>query len=97
MMGIKVVFPGPLSTIQDAGRIGFLRAGITSSGVMDQEAYKAANQLVGNQSGEAVIEATLMGPTLEFEEDAIVAVTGADMCPQVDGIGAAMYEPIYIK
>ena len=96
-MGIKVLFSGPLSTIQDAGRFGFLKAGVTTSGAMDLHAYEQANELVGNQDGEAVIEATLMGPTLAFEEDTLIAITGADMSPQVDGREIPMYQPVWIK
>jgi len=41
--------------------------------------------LVGNDEGAAVLEAVFMGPELEFTSDALVAVTGADLPPKVDG------------
>lgn len=96
-MAIKVLFSGPLSTIQDGGRFGFMKAGVTTSGAMDLQAYNAANELVGNTAGEAVIESTLMGPTLEFEEETVIAMTGADMDPRVDGKEIPLYQPVWIK
>lgn len=95
-MGIKVVFAGSLSTIQDKGRFGYLKAGIGTSGVMDHEAYETANYLVGNENGKAVIEATLFGPTLQFEEEAICAVTGADMGMKLDDMEIDTYKSFYV-
>ena len=45
----------------------------------------AANLLVGNAEGAAVLEAVFMGPELEFSDDAMVAVTGAELPPKLDG------------
>ena len=58
-MSVKVVIPGPLTTVQDAGRYGYMNSGIGTSGVMDEVSYKKANYLVGNENGEAVLEVTL--------------------------------------
>ena len=55
-MSVKVVIPGPLTTVQDAGRYGYMNSGIGTSGVMDEVSYKKANYLVGNENGEAVLE-----------------------------------------
>ena len=52
---------------------------------MDRFALRAANLLVGNEEGAAVLEAVFMGPELEFTADATVAVTGAELPPKVDG------------
>ena len=57
-MSVKVVIPGPLTTVQDAGRYGYMNSGIGTSGVMDEVSYKKANYLVGNENGEAVLEVT---------------------------------------
>lgn len=96
-MSIKVLSAGPLSTIQDAGRFGYLKSGIGTSGVMDREAYDTANRLLQNTNGEAVIETTLMGPTLLFDQDCICCITGADMMPMLDGQSVPMYQPFLIK
>ena len=84
-MSVKVVNPGLFTTIQDLGRPGYFHLGIPMSGGMDRYALSAANLLVGNDEGAAVLESAFMGPTLEFESDAMVAVTGGEIPPKVDG------------
>lgn len=95
-MGLKVLKPGLLTTIQDAGRYGYRKDGIIVSGAMDAHALKAGNMLVGNTAEEAGIECTLMGPFLLFEAGQLVAITGADLSAEVDGIPVPMWRPIYI-
>ena len=84
-MAIKVLKPGLATTVQDLGRPGYYNIGIPLSGGMDRLATRAANMLVGNDEGAAVLEAVFMGPELEFTADATVAVTGAELPPKVDG------------
>lgn len=84
-MAFKVLNPGLLTTVQDLGRPGYFHLGIPMSGAMDRYALRAANLLVGNPEGAAALEAVFMGPQLEFEVDATVAVTGADLPARVDG------------
>ena len=84
-MAIDVVKPGFATTVQDLGRPGYYHLGIPLSGAMDRYALRAANMLVGNDEGDAGLEAVFTGPELRFTSDAIVAVTGADLPPKVDG------------
>ena len=84
-MAIKVNTPGLATTVQDLGRPGYYHLGIPLSGGMDRFALRAANLLVGNDEGAAVLEAVFMGPELEFTTDATVAVTGAELPPKVNG------------
>jgi antagonist of KipI len=77
--------PGPLTTVQDLGRPGYLRVGIPASGPMDRDAFLLANRLVGNPPGAAALECTLMGARLEFTDERLIAVTGADMAPTLGG------------
>jgi biotin-dependent carboxylase-like uncharacterized protein len=76
---------GPLTTIQDLGRPGHLRVGIPASGPMDREAFLLANRLIGNPDTAAGLECTLIGPRVEFIDERLVAITGADMAPTVNG------------
>ncbi|MFC4004952.1 biotin-dependent carboxyltransferase family protein [Prauserella oleivorans] len=69
---------GLYTTVQDAGRDGYYDIGMPPSGAMDQFSYRAANLLVGNPEGAAALEATYIAPKLEFTDDRLVAVTGAD-------------------
>lgn len=84
-MAVKVLKPGLSTTVQDLGRPGYYHIGIPISGGMDRLALRAANMLVGNKEGLAVLEAVFMGPELQFTEDATVAVTGAELPPKVNG------------
>ena len=84
-MAIKVLHQGLATSVQDLGRPGYFHLGIPLGGAMDRLAMKAANLLVGNEEGAAGFEAVFIGPKLEFTEDAMVAVTGADMPIKVDG------------
>ncbi len=91
-MAIEVIKPGLATTVQDSGRIGYYNVGIPISGALDQYAFRAANLLVGNDENAAVLECTMLGPELEFRQDAIVAITGAELPPRVNGQPAPMYE-----
>ena len=55
-MSVKIIQPGALTTVQDLGRFGYQESGMQPCGVMDQRSYEIANTLVGNYSGEAVLE-----------------------------------------
>ena len=76
---------GLLTTVQDLGRIGYQRYGMPVCGAMDHYAMELANILVGNPRGEAVIEATVLGPTLVFGETEVFAITGGDFGPTLNG------------
>ncbi len=82
---ISVVEPGLSTTVQDTGRFGHYHIGMPPAGAMDQYAHAVANYLVGNDEDRATLEMTYLGPDLEFEDDAVVAVTGADMSPALNG------------
>ena len=96
-MPINVIKPGLSTTVQDLGRPGYYHIGIPVSGGMDTLSLAAANLLVGNAAGDAVLEAVFMGPELEFTQDATVAVTGADMPPKVDGVEQAGWTAFAVK
>src|SRR6267143_1631838 len=75
---IRVLEPGPQTTVQDAGRAGQMRYGIPPSGPVDRSSFVLANSLVGNAESAAALEFTLMGPRLRAEAPCTVAVTGAE-------------------
>ncbi|WP_206999829.1 5-oxoprolinase subunit C family protein [Trinickia mobilis] len=86
---IEVVKPGLATSVQDIGRQGYYHVGIPPSGALDQFSLRAANLLVGNAEDAAVLECTLLGPQLLFHVDALIAVTGAEMAPKIDGVAHA--------
>lgn len=86
-----------VTTIQDLGRVGYQKYGINVSGAMDPLSLRAANLLVGNEEGAGAIEMTLIGPDMTFEEDTLLALTGADLSPNIKGIPVPMYRPVAVK
>src|ERR1700716_1241149 len=96
-MAIKVLKPGLSTTVQDLGRPGYYNIGIPLSGGMDRHALAAANLLVGNAGGAAVVGAVFMGPELEFTDDAMVAVTGAELPPKLDGAPQVTWSSFKVK
>lgn len=95
-MGIRVIKGGMLTTVQDMGRTGYQSQGFSVAGVMDVRSFQIANLLVDNPENEAVLEFTLIGPTLEFTKDTIIAITGGDFGPTINGEPAQMYTAIYM-
>lgn len=89
---LEVVAPGPLATVQDAGRSGYAALGVARSGAFDRAALRLANRLVGNPDGCAGIEATLGGLHVRFSAPATVALTGA-VCPGAPDWGVALSLP----
>jgi biotin-dependent carboxylase-like uncharacterized protein len=96
-MAIEVVKPGLATSVQDAGRPGYYNIGIPLSGALDQYALRAANLLVGNEAGAAALEATLLAPELVFRSPAIVAVTGAEAAPKLNGDARSRNESFAVK
>ncbi len=94
----EVIVPGLETSIQDyPGRIGFWNQGFPPSGPMDSWSFRLANLLVGNEAGAAGLEVQYMGPTLKFQRDGVIAVTGADMQPKLDGQPVSMWESVAVK
>ncbi len=94
---ITVLRPGMLTTVQDAGRWGHHAAGVGPGGWMDDVAPRVANALVGNRADAAVLECTLLGPTLRFDRDALVAVTGMPMAPVLDDVPVPQERPLLVR
>lgn len=83
-MAVHVVRPGMMTSVQDAGRWGFQSLGVSVSGPMDWYSHRLANRRVGNPGGTAALEITLIGPELEFDEDAVVGIAGAEFSVAID-------------
>jgi len=88
---LRVVSAGLLTTVQDLGRTRHRSAGVPPGGAMDRFSAAAANLLVGNEEGAAVLEATVTGPELVAEKPLLVAVTGGDFLPRVNGAEAPLW------
>src|ERR671917_2186419 len=96
-MAIRVQSPGLLTTVQDTGRLGEYAIGMPPSGAMDVFSYQVGNYLVGNEDGSAGLEMTYLRPELEFTEDAVIAITGAEMPPKINGEEAPTWEALAVE
>lgn len=96
-MGFRVLKGGMLTTVQDFGRNGYQSQGFSVGGAMDVRAFKLANMLLDNPENEAVLEITLIGPELEFTADTIIAITGGDFSPKLNGEPVEMYTAVYVR
>lgn len=92
MPSIRVISPGVLSLVQDGGRRGFQRFGVSVSGAMDHDSLLLGNRLVGNEPNSAAVEVTFGGAEFVFGEDAFIAIAGADLSATVDGTPAPLWE-----
>ncbi|WP_024695323.1 biotin-dependent carboxyltransferase family protein [Pseudomonas syringae] len=95
-MTIKVIKPGMLSTFQDTGRHGFQHWGVPVTGVMDEDAHALCNFLVGNPRTFSTLEITLLGPTLQFQAKAVIALAGADLGAELDAVALKPGVPVRV-
>lgn len=82
------------TTIQDLGRFGSRSVGVPQSGAMDDYAARLANILVGNEITVPLLEISYTGPKLHFHSSAFIAITGADLSPQVNGENIRMNQTV---
>jgi urea carboxylase len=95
---VKVIKKGLETSVQDyPGRIGTLNLGFPPSGPMDSWSFRLANVLVENEPGTAALECQFMGPTLKFNSDRVIAITGADMSPKIGDAPVPLWESLEVK
>ena len=94
---IKVISKGLYTTIQDKGRFGYRNIGVPSSGYMDSESAETANLIINNPKDNPLIEATLIGPTLEFKKSAVICITGGEFSPTLNDIKISSYSAIEVN
>ncbi|MGG2397591.1 urea carboxylase [Pseudomonas sp. SH1-B] len=94
----EVLSAGTQTSVQDyPGRLGYWAVGVPPSGPMDDRALRLGNRLLGNEEGAAGLEITMSGPTLRFNTDAVVAVTGAAIPLSIDGAAQPMNTALLIQ
>jgi antagonist of KipI len=96
-MSLHIVRPGLLTTVQDLGRPSYQHLGVVVSGAMDTLALRVANLLVGNADGAAGLEITLLGPTIHFESEQLIALTGADLSPTLDSQPMPLHRSVAVR
>ncbi|HTH99337.1 MAG TPA: biotin-dependent carboxyltransferase family protein [Acidisoma sp.] len=94
----EVVEPGLETSVQELpGRIGHWEQGFPPSGPADVWSFRLANLLVGNDRDAAALECQFLGPTLRFLQDGVIAVTGAEMTPRLDGEAVALWQTVSVR
>lgn len=97
LLRIHVISPGFQTTVQDLGRYGCAHLGVSASGAADALSLRLGNLLVGNPENTAALEMTLAGGTFEFESDILIALTGSDFQPELDGQPVPMWNSLAVK
>jgi biotin-dependent carboxylase-like uncharacterized protein len=95
---IKVINGGLQSLVEDwPGRLGYNGQGMSASGALDNVALQLGNLMLGNSLGEAAIEIAAGFFKCEFEEDGIIAITGADMKPTLNNSPVPLWETVSVQ
>ena len=95
---VEVLQAGTQTCVQDyPGRIGYWDIGVPPSGPMDSYAFRFANRLLGNDERCAGLELTVTGPTLKFNTDTVIALTGAFMLAELDGQPVEFWQALPIQ
>jgi biotin-dependent carboxylase-like uncharacterized protein len=94
---ILITDPGMKAFVEDLGRYGYQRYGVSVSGAVDEFAARVANFLVGNQPTDALVEITLKGISLEFKTNALFAITGSPCPYTLNGSPLPLWTSRYAK
>lgn len=94
---LKVLKAGFYTTVQDSGRFNYRNKGVPVSGVMDEMSVFKVNSLLENDSASAVLEITMTGPTLVFEEETYMALGGAKMLATLNNLPIQNYKVYQIE
>ena len=95
---IDVLVAGTSSTIQDyPGRVGYWEVGVPPSGPMDHLSFRLGNRLLGNSEDAAALEMTINGPTLQFNADSAICLTGATMKATLNGAALPFWQVVQVS
>ena len=97
MEALEILHGGTFTTIQDLGRRGYQRFGMPTAGAMDITSLRLANRLVQNDEGQACLEITYIGLRLVALRDLVIAITGGDLTPKMDGSPLSMWETVSLR
>ena len=94
---IKVLHPGFFNTIQDKGRVGFAEFGVPNSGAMDSYSADLANHILNNSLENALLEITFGGCSLQFLENTIICISGADFSAMLNDTKVSLNTQVEIR
>jgi allophanate hydrolase subunit 2 len=90
---LEVQAAGPLTLVQDLGRVGFAAVGVGRSGAADRDAFCLGARLLAQPYTAAALEVTFGGLSLRARGDVMLALTGAPAPADVDGRGVGYCGP----
>lgn len=93
----EVLFGGAQTTVQDMGRSGRYRYAICPSGAQDNFSFRVGNILLKNSENAAALEMTVIGPRMRVQEDTVIAFTGADLAPKINGEEVDLWKTVRVK
>jgi len=94
---ILILSDGMHTSVQDLGRKGYRSFGVPISGTMDKYSAILANKLLNNAEGLPVLEITMVGPGILFEDHTLFVLTGADLSPKLNGEPIQMNQVYSVK
>lgn len=97
MEALEMLHGGTLTTIQDLGRKGYQQFGMPTAGAMDITSLRLANRLVQNEEGQACLEITFIGLRLLALRDVMIAITGGDLIPRVNGSPLPLWQTVSLR
>ena len=93
-MTMAVLAGGLQTSVQDRGRFGYRHLGVGTAGALDGYSLRVGNLLVGNPENSPALEIALSGPRLRFDQAMRIAITGADIDAQADGMAIPGWRPV---
>lgn len=96
-MTLKILHAGAQTLIMDAGRPGHRHQGIPGGGAADRLSFAIANHLVGNRWDTPALECALGGLHVKFETPHIIALSGAEMWSQNQGLNLPMNKAVHVN
>lgn len=94
---MKFVKPGLQTTVQDFGRKGMMDKGVGISGAMDWISMAMANWLVSKPVQSPVMEVTLLGPEIVFENELSIAICGGEFALTLNKKNISQHQTIHVK
>lgn len=96
-MTITVLHSGTQTLIMDAGRPGHRHQGIPGGGAADKLSFAIANHLVGNRWDTPALECALGGLHVRFNKDYMIALSGAQMWSQNQGMNLPLNKAVQVE
>ena len=90
---LEVLAPGPLTLVQDLGRVGFAAVGVGRSGAADRGAFQLGARLLAQSYTAAALEVLFGGLSVRAVGNLMLALTGAPAPADLNGRGVGYCGP----